>query len=509
MIYTLQFFRFVAFFSIFTLHAQCYGWFKYHGTAAMAVSFFFVLSGFLSGLNDADRCAKPSMREWRGYVWKKICKFYPLHFTLLLVSAFYFKGGVFAVFIDGDPHAFLDFAGLFLKNSFLVQSWFDSRYFMFNGVSWFLSTILFLYACTPWLKWGLASVCRGRRWLALAFTVLFFALNFLYCRLVGERGADLVFWAYVFPPSRLPEYAAGLCLGILLSEMVAERKRNPVSFCIMSLLEIGVLWFVVRGVVERWSFGDWGVQSTNYFIQALALIGVFSLQRGIVSRVLMNRLSLVLGILSAPAFLIHQVIINRVSKVYYGPAVDDDQKIVLFFLCLALTLSFSFLVSRKRIMAVFQDVNPATGKRRIVPTAYLAGALGCGILVAGLAFLSPFRKQWESVRIRLSDNQEWDFKNCACIKVYYASPDKPQFNTKRQSVLLNGVPTPGEWYIGFVPVGTTKIRLDFRQTKKSSEKDLRYPKIEEILVGNRKQDSAQLKRLLYKNDVDPMFVLEL
>ena len=509
MIYTLQFFRFVAFFSIFTLHAQCYGWFKYHGTAAMAVSFFFVLSGFLSGLNNADNCERPSMKEWRGYVWKKICKFYPLHFTLLLVSALYFKGGIFAVFINGDPNAFRDFAGLFLKNALLVQSWFGSRYFMFNGVSWFLSTILFLYACTPWLKWGLARACRGRRWLALAFAVSFFALNFIHCFLVGKSGADLEFWTYIFPPSRLPEYAAGLSLGILLSDRVAERTGGPASFCIMSVLEIGVLCLVVLGVLDQWSFGIWGRKSTNYIVQELALIGVFALQRGIVSRILMNRLSLVLGILTAPAFLIHQVLINRVSKVFYGLAVADGQKYVPFFLCLALTLAFSFLVSRKKIMAVFQDVDPSTGERRLAPAAYLAGALGCGILAAGLALLSPFRKDWESVRIRLSENQEWDSTNCACIKVYYASPDEPKFETKRQSVLLNGVPAPGEWYTGFVPVGTTRIRLDFRQKTKSSEKDLRYPRIEEIRVGNRKRDPSELKRLLNKNDVDPMFVLEL
>lgn len=509
MIHSLQFFRFVAFFAIFTLHAQCYGWFKYHGTAAMAVSFFIVLSGFLSGVNGADKCAKPGMKEWGEYVWRKICKFYPLHFTLLLVCSLYFKGGVFKVFVDGDPGALRDFVGLFLKNAFLVQSWFDGCYFTFNGVSWFLSTIMFLYICAPWLKWVLVRMCKWRRWLALPFAISFFGLNCLYCHLVGTTEANMEFWVYIFPPSRLPEFAAGMSLGILLSGMVADRTYKPIQSCVMSLLEIGIVWLIIRSVLGRWSLGDWGTRSSNYIVQNLALIGIFSLQRGVISRILENRFSLVLGMLSAPAFLIHHALIGRVSRNFYGLNVDAGQKHVLFFLCLIMTLAFSFMAARKGIWKALGGAVSATGKRNAGLGMHLAVALGCAALVATLAILSPLRKRWETVRIRLSDKQEWDAANCTCIKVFYALPDKPQFDTKRQSVMLDGTPAPGEWYEGYIPLGSSKIRIDFRQEKKASGKDLRYPRIEELWVGSQRHDPAGLKPQTYGNDVDPMFVLDL
>lgn len=508
MIHSLQFFRFLAFFSIFTLHAQNYGCFRYHGTAAMAVSFFIVLSGFLSGLNADGEYGKPSIKEWGKYIWKKISKFYPLHFSLLLISALYFKGGVFQIFIDGDPKAFSIFVKLFLENALLIQSWFDDQYFTFNGVSWFLSTIMFLYACSPWLKWGLVHACNGRRWLALSFAISFFGLNYLYCYLVGRSEANLEFWVYVFPPSRLAEFAAGISLGIFLSDIVGEQKSSPTHFCMMSLLEVGVIWLVIQGVLGRWSFGEWGSRSTDYLVQELVLIGVFAVQGGFISRILRNRVSLVLGILSAPAFLIHQVLISRVSANFYRLAVDDDQKYVPFFLLLFLTLVFSFIVARKRIMETLKNWDPVTGGRLIGSRTYLGGVLCCAAFIVGLALLSPLRKKWETIRIRLSENQEWNLSNCAYITVFYASPDKPHFDTKRQSILLNGIPSPGEWYTGFIPLGTNKIRIDFRQKKKSSKKDLRYPRIEEILIDDKRHDPTTLRRQIYEKDIDPMLVLE-
>ena len=117
---------------------------KFFGLGHAAVSIFIILSGFLIGFNGN---MPPNGIE---YAYNKMKKLWPLHCIMLIVSI---------------PLLFLETAlivnlktivKLFAKgviNLCLLQSWIgkSSIYFSYNGVAWFLSTMMFLYLVAPYL----------------------------------------------------------------------------------------------------------------------------------------------------------------------------------------------------------------------------------------------------------------------------------------------------------------------------------------------------------------------
>ena len=141
----LQFLRFIAFGYIFLFHAFGSNLEPhiYTTNAAYAmVSFFFILSGFGSGYSSADRRQKPTLKAIGSHLWKKIKKIYPI----LFVTTIYF------VLLSDLPQAINNGDWMILKEGgwnlikclLMIQSWWNP-YLFYNGVTWFISTILFLY----------------------------------------------------------------------------------------------------------------------------------------------------------------------------------------------------------------------------------------------------------------------------------------------------------------------------------------------------------------------------
>jgi peptidoglycan/LPS O-acetylase OafA/YrhL len=181
-----------------------------------AVSFFFVLSGFILTWS-----ARPS-DTIRGFWRRRIFKIYPLHLVAY-------------------PLGMLVLTGPFTSASdipaiFLVQNWIpDSRIiFGANGPSWSISAEAFFYflfpALLPLLRkireshlvWWLAGVAAA----SLGLTV------FSYLLLSAEYQ---VWFSYVFPPVRILEFV----IGILLARLIISGRWIG-----MGLLPAGLLLLV-------------------------------------------------------------------------------------------------------------------------------------------------------------------------------------------------------------------------------------------------------------------------
>ena len=137
----LQFLRFWAFFNVFVCHGEQWLFFKYptsHCSTA-AVSFFFMLSGLVTALASFNKDIRLSWREEGKYLWRKVKKIYPLYlFTTLYVFLYTNTESLTALF---DVQRF---PGQLVRNLLLVQSWSAEGAFSYNGVGWFLSTLMFL-----------------------------------------------------------------------------------------------------------------------------------------------------------------------------------------------------------------------------------------------------------------------------------------------------------------------------------------------------------------------------
>lgn len=110
------------------------------GGGTLAVTYFFVLSGFVIGINN-DYQIK-TIKDYKNYIKHKVGKLYLYHiiflFLQLPLSHSYFAKGLKALIS-------------LLLNICLLQSWIpDNEIWLgFNGPSWYLSTLIFLIAVTP------------------------------------------------------------------------------------------------------------------------------------------------------------------------------------------------------------------------------------------------------------------------------------------------------------------------------------------------------------------------
>lgn len=173
----------------------------------VGVSFFFLLSGFV--LAWAHRSGGPA----RAFYGRRFARIYPNQLVtwcawLVLVSA--------GVLFSAPPTL-----GPALANLLLVQAWvpIETWYFGMNPPSWSLSNEVFFYAVFP----ALVVVIRrlpDRRLLPVAGTLtgLAIAIPALLFAVDGRLGGELAYYfSYVFPPTRLIEFALGVVLGVAVS----------------------------------------------------------------------------------------------------------------------------------------------------------------------------------------------------------------------------------------------------------------------------------------------------
>jgi len=149
-----------------------------------AVSFFFVLSGFiLAHVYGQIEDSAGLQRFWRA----RFARIWPLHAVTFAFA--------WAVLDPGFP------AAPWVANAFLVQSWIPIQefYFSYNAVSWSISTEVFLYLAFPLLLFRLSRTWHWK--LALAFLLVL--IMAMLARGVNDASPDAISRAPALSPSAL------------------------------------------------------------------------------------------------------------------------------------------------------------------------------------------------------------------------------------------------------------------------------------------------------------------
>lgn len=113
---------------------------------ARMCEFLFVASGFLVGYNFFYKKTESSWESSCDYTHKKVRTFWPLHVIALVLCMFINFGRYVAHFGWTD-------LPILLSNIFLLQAWSPNSnvYFSYNGITWFLSALIFCYFFTPFI----------------------------------------------------------------------------------------------------------------------------------------------------------------------------------------------------------------------------------------------------------------------------------------------------------------------------------------------------------------------
>lgn len=241
----------------------------YSGGGSLGVAFFFVLSGFSLTLGYSNRI-QDSDFSYKGYIKRRMFKFYPLHWICLLLAIPYtiFTLGYFPM-----PE--------FLVNAVLLQSWIPlgEFYFSFNSVSWYLSNTLFLAALFPFL-------CRFFLVLKIKILVLLaiigLAVYILFEFLLFNH--DVFQFIYINPFSRIPDLSLGISLALLFKFFTKNHTNGSITvfvkqysyiLSLMCLVLIGLL------VYESIILTDRQTQVSGFYWPLISVILLLSAALGL------------------------------------------------------------------------------------------------------------------------------------------------------------------------------------------------------------------------------------
>lgn len=308
MIATLQSLRFVFILMIFATHITFSYGHPVDSLGDCGVAFFFILSGFVMSFA-YNRQLSDGTFSYKTYILKRIRKIYPLHLALLL----FFVVATSAVF-EADK---------FAANALLLQSWIpiDSYYFSYNGVSWFLSSLMFCYAVFPF----------AHRYMSPLFTTLVFSLYAVATFIIPY--SDVNTFLYIHPLSRFVDFY----IGMLLCSYYRTHSSQSVPAVFEWLLVVAL-----AALLWAYPYADAKFRTAPMFwIILVPLIYVFARGRGHLSLLLKTRSMQWLGSISMPFYLMHYVIITAFLKV-----LPDMPEYLAVVIALPTTIIASFIVNK-------------------------------------------------------------------------------------------------------------------------------------------------------------------
>lgn len=174
----------------------------------MAVSLFFVLSGFVLTYSYADTTLRVIRGGWRAFLWARLARIYPLYvvgwmFDLPRGVELFSRLG----WVKGCVSASLYLVGL--------QAWHPRTATSWNAPGWSISAEFFFYAAFPLILWGFARWGIVRRVVAVLLLAVASALLGLLVR--EHVAAEDSAWAHSFqhfwPGNRVWEFALGVVVG--------------------------------------------------------------------------------------------------------------------------------------------------------------------------------------------------------------------------------------------------------------------------------------------------------
>lgn len=187
-----------------------------------AVCFFFVLSGFVLSYGYGNKLSIESI-TYKNFLVPRLVKLYPLHWLLLPVG----------IWIGRD---FFEQTCYYLPaNLLLLQSWIPTpdSYFSGNGISWFLSTTLFLYLIFPYL-WKFSSRLTIK-WNLFIYVILIIVRCTLEFVISGDAKID---WLYINPATRWMDFTVGIITFLMYKRLQENFSTNKLFWQIFAFLSV-------------------------------------------------------------------------------------------------------------------------------------------------------------------------------------------------------------------------------------------------------------------------------
>jgi peptidoglycan/LPS O-acetylase OafA/YrhL len=302
-------------------------------TTHQAVSFFFILSGFVLALSHFD--INLERKTLIKFSVARVARLWPSHVICLLLLIF------------SCPEAFkLTNSQIpkFLTNLFLLQAWVPNLkiFFSYNAPSWASSVLIFTAVAFPVL-----AVTMRKSWqLAVALTAvpligLVVACNIMALPEYSTTGLSMQGLLYINPLARVFEFAAGMAAAVAFRSISTRREWTGRDATMLEVTALALLavtlatatqmqqastaWLGTAGAYWLRNVGSTLIPCSMLFI-ALAL------NKGFFARALDNRPMRFLGEVTFSIYMLHAVLLAYKSIHY--PNADPMIGFVVWFFVL-------------------------------------------------------------------------------------------------------------------------------------------------------------------------------
>ncbi|MCA0315922.1 MAG: acyltransferase [Candidatus Melainabacteria bacterium] len=374
--------RFFAAFSIVVYHAKDQFPFL-SGLAAnfaleQAVSFFFVLSGFILTYAHSNL----GLDNCKPYIISRFMRIYPVHLAALATLLFLLPQNL-AHFKDWPAS---------LAYLTMTHAWvpIQDYYFAWNSPSWSISTEWFFYLSLPLLL----TLGRKRLLAPLTLTALTFAFVFwlsAWQHLPTDSTTGSAVSAhgllYINPLARLIEFALGITLGLTYTRI----KPLPLP-TLLEFLSLASFLFTCHLSTKLESFSAWHpyflLWASHAGFSALSaafVIIVFSQERGILSKALRFKPLVLLGEVSFAMYMLHYILLCY--KFETVPLIYNQAGFWRFTAILVLASYFTFTYIEKPTRSLFKakkNEKNSSQRKWLLSRSELVGLLAVPALIYAL-----------------------------------------------------------------------------------------------------------------------------
>lgn len=318
---------------------------KLASQGSVAVSFFFVLSGFVLTHVYFARAARPRI-FWRA----RFARIYPAYaMAFALALPFYIARAT-------QAHMSVTHQALVITtDAAMFQSWMPWTFNGVNGPGWSLATEVFFYALFPALI-VLVRRVKMRSFLAIGMAWWLVCLTLhLVIWSMRSQSADpgLVYWLdgvnMANPILRSAAFVLGMCTAIIYRHVQGRWPTQPIvngskwSFAAWTVMELGSLALTIGLLVQPWIPAHLTITIIVSPVFGL-LIFLLAQQRGALARVLSIPVLVILGeisygiyIFQIPVYTLFNSAIATL-QVYPGPIMSGAVYFTMLVACALVSL---------------------------------------------------------------------------------------------------------------------------------------------------------------------------
>lgn len=300
--------RAIAFVLVFLSHTGPF----FEGIGMWSVSLFFVLSGFVSVISQYNKKIETTIKARLKYMIKKIWKLYPLCFvTNLMMLPFDIFG------IKKQPIIYI--IKKFIINISLIYEIIPiSNSYTLNGPAWFMGVLVIFYFCFP----GVIKYIKRKDKNQLLSNSLLLIICDICIAIIGKHMPVVPFknkmykshiyqwFVYFFPFSRIIDILIGCNLGGVFikdnKRVISKASLKELLACILATITI---------VYAHFDYFYWDIVIVC-LPSSILLIYYFAYGQGIISKAIVNKITMYLARISSYGFLIHCVVFRYLESAF-------------------------------------------------------------------------------------------------------------------------------------------------------------------------------------------------